>query len=375
MKPMTLSSSIVTSLAEAYGNNYPLSDAVQQGLERVLNDSYKGREKDFNVKFIIPTIELLKELKDKGFPLIKNGNVIVHLVAPTSNLENGEMFFQVGHRTPGTLAVKFTKYQGDKVILQPGNVSQQNLRRAFTQQYIEEMRNASQKLGDQLMRVLLTSKENGRRDFAVEKVEVRKIMPYSLEQFSTYSRHPPVMETGLPKSFGPSNQEDVLLSFSCSDVQGASSIVTGGRSQEYFWKANANPTNSPVAQVANGGHVPTVMASGSQLAEQTSGGKASNLKCPPLRQADRGSAEEPDTGPPTREPSSGAEVNNPQYPPWEQAVKDGAPDVFPCGQQNGPSFEGSASKAKYPPLLHAVRDSAEELDTGETTELPSTLRS
>ena len=254
------------------------------------------------------------------------------------------------------------------MVLQPGNVLQQDLHRAFTQQCIGEMRNANQKLGDQLMRVLLTSKENGHGDFAVERVEVRKIMPYSLGQFAASSCHPPVKETGLPKSLGPLNQEDVLLSCCCSDVQGASSIVTGGRSQEYFWKADANPTNPPVPQAGNGGHVPTVMASGSQLAEQTSGGKANNLKCPPSRQADTGSAEEPDTGPPTREPSSGAEVNNPQYPPWQEAVKDDAPDVFPCSQQNGPSLKGSASKAKYPPLLRAVRDSAEELDTGETTE-------
>ena len=37
---------------------------------------------------------------EKGFPLVKRGKVIVHLLAPSTHLESGEMFYQVSVSRP-----------------------------------------------------------------------------------------------------------------------------------------------------------------------------------------------------------------------------------------------------------------------------------
>ena len=49
-------------------------------------------------------------------------------------------------------------------------------------------------MGDQLMRVLLTSEKNGHGDYSILKVEVNNFMPYTDGEC-----RPPVMETGVPK--------------------------------------------------------------------------------------------------------------------------------------------------------------------------------
>ena len=41
----------------------------------------------------------------QGFPLVKDGLVIIHLVAPTNYLENGEMFYQVSLHSQSTFAI------------------------------------------------------------------------------------------------------------------------------------------------------------------------------------------------------------------------------------------------------------------------------
>ena len=102
------------------------------------------------------------------------------------------------------LAVKFAKYVGKNVIQQPGNIDGENLHEAFTQRYVETLKGEAPNLGDQLMRILLTSKESASGDYDVEKVEVKKTMPRSLEQIFTC--HPPVTETAMPKSPGADEQ-------------------------------------------------------------------------------------------------------------------------------------------------------------------------
>ena len=63
------------------------------------------------------------------------------------------------------LAVKFARYVGKNVIQQPGNIDRENLHEAFTQRYVETLKG-----GDQLMQILLTSKESASGDYDVEKV-------------------------------------------------------------------------------------------------------------------------------------------------------------------------------------------------------------
>ena len=41
----------------------------------------------------------------QGFSLVKDGLVIIHLVAPTDHLENAEMFYQVNLHNYSTFAV------------------------------------------------------------------------------------------------------------------------------------------------------------------------------------------------------------------------------------------------------------------------------
>ena len=53
------------ALAVVYEHNYPFSDTVRQGLERILNERYGGSQQDFTTKFIRSTIALLKNLKAK----------------------------------------------------------------------------------------------------------------------------------------------------------------------------------------------------------------------------------------------------------------------------------------------------------------------
>jgi len=64
----SLQDTIVTAqraLAVVYEDKYPFSNAVQQGLETILNQRYRGSGHDFTNKFIRPTILLLEKLKDK----------------------------------------------------------------------------------------------------------------------------------------------------------------------------------------------------------------------------------------------------------------------------------------------------------------------
>ena len=235
------------------------------------------------------------------------------------------------------LAVKFTKYRGKNVIQQPGNIDGENLHEAFTQRYVETLRGEAPNLGDQLMRILLTSKESASGDYDVEKVEVKKIMPRSLEQ--SFRCHPPVMETAMPKS--PGADEQPVLSRSCSEDQGTSCIVTGQDCpfQENFSPRNKDLSSSLLAQAPSGDHMASAVDFPSQHQEQL-----------------------------------GENMSYPKYPPLPQAVKDGIaePDIGghtsqdDSSQPNGEQpFEAGQSKAKYPPIREAVRNQTDEPDTGQ----------
>ncbi|XP_015766247.1 PREDICTED: uncharacterized protein LOC107345068 isoform X1 [Acropora digitifera] len=338
--------------AEIYGNNYPFSKTVEQGLQRVLGERYNGSPHEFMNNFILPTATLLKKAEAKGFPLVKGDSVIIHLVAPTNHLENGEMFYQVGHTSPGVLAVKFTKYVGKNVIQQPGNIDGENLHEAFTQRYVETLRGEAPNLGDQLMRILLTSKESAAGDYDVEKVEAKKTMPRSLEQ--SLPCHLPVTETAMPKS--PGADEQPVLARSCSEDRGTSCIVTGQDCpfQESFSLRNKDLSSSLLAQPPSGDHMASAFPS--QHQEQL-GENMSYPEYPPLLQAVKYDTEEPDIGGHTSQDGQ----SKAKYPPILQAVRNEVTEGPDSRQPNGEeSCEAGQGKAKYPPIFEAARNETEE---------------
>ena len=48
-----------------YGNKYPWSTSVRSGLEQLVNIRYAGSWDNFVIKFVTPTLQLLKTLKQK----------------------------------------------------------------------------------------------------------------------------------------------------------------------------------------------------------------------------------------------------------------------------------------------------------------------
>ncbi|XP_015774992.1 PREDICTED: uncharacterized protein LOC107353184 [Acropora digitifera] len=351
-------------LAEIYGNNYPLSKTVEKGLQRLLDQRYNGRLDDFMTNFITPTETLLRRAKVEGFSLVKDGLVIIHLVAPIDHLENAEMFYQVGHTYPGVLAVQFTKYQGRNVIQLGGNIDDEELHGAFTQRYLERLRAEALDLGDQLMRILLTSKENVSGDYYVEKVEVKKTMPRSLDESFRY--HPPGTETAMPK--WPGADEQPFLYGSCSEDEGSSGIEISEDcpSQEGSSLTFEDLSSSLLAQAPSGHHMASAVAFPSQQQEQL-GENMSYPKYPPLLQAVKYGIAEPDIGGHTSQDGQ----STAKYPPILQAVRnetEGPDSSQPTREQ---SCEAEQSKAKYPPILLAVRNETEDPDSSQPNAVQS----
>lgn len=160
------------ALARIYDDPYPCSSNVQRGLAEILNQRFGGSQRDFSDMFVAPTIQLLKRLKTKGFPLMKEGKVIVHLSTPPNNLHPGEFFYQVGRTIPGTLSLKFTLCRSNGVLIQtPATVPEEEFQVAFTKEFLNKG------LMDNLLRtILLTSKENSSGVYSTHKVEVNSIM-------------------------------------------------------------------------------------------------------------------------------------------------------------------------------------------------------
>ena len=257
------------------------------------------------------------------------------------------------------LAVKFTKYRGKNVIQQPGNIDGENLHEAFTQRYVETLRGEAPNLGDQLMRILLTSKESASGDYDVEKVEVKKTMPSSLDH--SFPCHPPVTETAMPKS--PGADEQPVLARSCSEDRGTSCIVTGQDClfQESFSLRNKDLSSSLLAQPPSGDHRASAMAFPSQHQEQL----AENMsypEYPPLLQAVKYDTEEPDIGAHISQDGQ----SKAKYPPILQAVRNEVTEGPDSSQPNGEeSCEAGQRKVKYPPIFEAARNETEEPDSSQ----------
>lgn len=201
------------------------------------------------------------------------------------------------------------------------------------------MRNAAPRMGDQLMRILLTLMENGRGLFAVEKVEVRGIMPYSIGHCASGPCHPPVMETGVPKCSDTSDPLNVPFSRSCSEDQTVrddqTTLVTGHQPEEHSFEGSDNPA------VNN---------------HQSEDSSRSNPAYPPLMQAVRDDAPAPAVGHQPTEQSSGTNVGYPEYPPMMQAAGNNPLEPSTGHSSEGRSSGTSLSNPQYPPMMQAVRD-------------------
>ena len=256
-------------------------------------------------------------------------------------------------------AVEFTKYVGKNVIQQPGNIDGENLHEAITQRYIERLRGEAPYLGKPLMRILLTSKESASGDYDVEKVEVKKTMPRSLEK--SFPCHPPLTETPMPKS--PGADEQPVLSRSCSEDQGTSCNVTGQDCpfQESFSLRNKDLSSSLLAQAPSGDHMASAVAFPSQHQEQL-GENMSYPEYPPLLQAVKYDTEEPDIGAHISQDGQ----SKAKYPPILQAVRNEVTEGPDSRQPNGEeSCEAGQGKAKYPPIFEAARNETKEPDSSQ----------
>lgn len=154
-----------------YQCEYTKSHFVKEGLKRLLSDRYKNDFAFFTNHFVRPTLSLLKRLKDENFPLcLCNGKVVLHLVPPQNiRMTVGEFFYQVGHTNPGSLVVKFAKYEnkGRTVNeLQRATVREEDYDIAFTKEYFDRARSAAGTLGDVLMRTIIVANHP---DWSTEK--------------------------------------------------------------------------------------------------------------------------------------------------------------------------------------------------------------
>lgn len=154
-----------------YQCEYTNSHFVKEGLKRLLSDRYRNNFGNFTDHFVHPTLSLLSRLKDENFPLcLRNGKVVLHLVPPQHiRMTVGEFFYQVGHTNPGSLVVKFAKYEdkGRTVNeLQRATVREEDYDIAFTKEYFDQARSAAVTLGDVLMRTIIVANHP---DWSTEK--------------------------------------------------------------------------------------------------------------------------------------------------------------------------------------------------------------
>ncbi|KAI8512176.1 hypothetical protein Bbelb_088150 [Branchiostoma belcheri] len=139
---------------------------TEEGLRRVLQTKYSDNVDEFRQRFVEPTLQLLTTLRNQGFPLSTSKYRLVHLVSPDVPCEAGDMFFQVGQSNPGTLSLKFTKYDNvlNVIRLKNSHVPESDYRAAFTDQYFRDLRTrASQSgnIGDVLMRTCIVVTGDG----------------------------------------------------------------------------------------------------------------------------------------------------------------------------------------------------------------------
>ena len=172
------------------------------------------------------------------------------------------------------------------MVLQPSTIDEKELHVAFSQQYIERLRNGATRAGDQLMQILLTSTENSKGLFVTEKMQITSIMP--------------VVETGLPKWPDASSSRH----FAGPD--------TGHQPEDHSSSNQAHPPlllSRPDTRYQSEDH--------SSIRE-----RPGNQTYPPLLQAVRDDPPRLNTDQRSEEQSSGVRTTTPAYPPLVQAVRE-----------------------------------------------------
>lgn len=99
--------------------------------------------------------------------------------ATLSNFQTVSLFNKVGRTIPGTLALKFTRYRSNWVLIQtPATVPEEEFQVAFTREFFKKGR-----MDNLLMTTLLTSKENSSGIYSTHKVGVNSIMSDYIGRF------------------------------------------------------------------------------------------------------------------------------------------------------------------------------------------------
>ena len=233
---------------------------------------------------------------------------------------------------------------------------------AFTKAFIEKMRKKAIEMGDQLMRVLLTSEKNGHSgDYSILKVEVNSFMP---ESSTDRECHLPVMETGMPKygdAFG--NWPDQTLT---EDEPG---WRPGRRLQE-------DSNGLSCANSSNSSHLPLMQTVKSDQPAAVVGSYSTSIPnpaYPPMMQAVKDDKMTSDPGAQVQDQSvSKSGSSNPSYPPHlplMQTVKSDQPAAV-VG-----SYSTSIPNPAYPPMMQAVKDDKMTLVPGAQVQEQSVSKS
>ena len=238
-------------------------------------------------------------------------------------------------------------------------------------------------MGDQLMRVLLTSTENSPGVFVTKKVELKSIMPYSTGNCASDSSHPLVIETVMPKSSDVSNMRRQHLTIGNwpdeSVRSGKKRSEASQQLDEHFSGTSVNnlPSPSLIQEVLD---IPSTTFTGRQCKELSSfNRRTGNAAYPPLMQAVRDDQRSAVSGHQGSFPaghhsdkqfaSEGGAI--PMYPPLVQAVRDNHVEPV-IGHHHDEQLSGeSANNPAYPPLMQAVRNDQPATDPGQQTENPS----
>ncbi|XP_013417724.1 uncharacterized protein LOC106178905 [Lingula anatina] len=138
----------IQALAHNYTQRFCnfFEDICQEGeLVQIYKSSFHGHKERFE-EFLNKTEGLLITLQALKFPVLKNGKQVVHFVTPRDELKKGEMYYQIGRTTPGTLSLKFSKAVDEsKSQPQVSQVEASDMHRAYTPGYFQELRDFARK--------------------------------------------------------------------------------------------------------------------------------------------------------------------------------------------------------------------------------------
>ncbi|GAB6024621.1 hypothetical protein CHUAL_009764 [Chamberlinius hualienensis] len=103
---------------EFYGQEY--CQNLRKDLEKLKDEYYDSDSQRFWTEWVAPTFNLLRRLTNMSFPMRNKDCVLVHLYNPVDSMAMGEMHFQVGRKSPGTLTLKYTKQNtAGNFVIQP----------------------------------------------------------------------------------------------------------------------------------------------------------------------------------------------------------------------------------------------------------------